>query len=239
MSQKTDKFINDIKNGTIITQEKYGILASVTMAQAILESGWGSSNLAKNYNNLFGIKADTRWCGRKIGVNTKEYINNICVTKTCDFRVYNSWSESIEDHAEFLVKNKRYKDNGLFDAKDYVEQIESLVKAGYSTSPDYSKELIRIIKQYNLDKFDNYKSIKSNDDYTNTNLNSIQKEIYGIVTASALNVRDGASINSKKIGKLLKGEKVHIFKNYGEWLSIYFGEHGGYVSSKYVKIIKQ
>lgn len=60
---------------------------------------------------------------------------------------------------------------------------------------------------------------------------------YGIVTASALNVREEASANSKKIGLLQNGEKVHIFKEYGDWYSIYYGEHGGYVSAQYIRHI--
>ena len=72
---KQEKFIDLIKGAAIETQNRHKIFASVTIAQAILESGWGTSTLAQQYNNLFGIKALRDWTGETVNLDTKEYIN--------------------------------------------------------------------------------------------------------------------------------------------------------------------
>ncbi|BAE47806.1 SH3 domain-containing protein [Clostridium botulinum C] len=242
MSKKTDSFINKIKPSAIETQEKYRIFASITISQAILESGWGCSDLAKKYNNLFGIKALRDWSGQVIHIQTKEWTKNEIVTIKQPFRVYKNWSESIEDHAKFLNK-EWYIDAGVFNAKDYKAQINAIVKGGYTSDPNYISKILDLINKYHLTQYDKLacdnamieqSEIKN---ITNRETKVINNEVYGIVTASVLNIRDGASTNSIKIGKLIKGEQVHIFKDYGNWLSIYYGDHGGYISSKYVEMI--
>lgn len=89
--------------------QKSGILASLTIAQAILESGWGTSELAAKANALFGIKADARWSGRAYSKDTKECYDGVTyATITALFRAYDSWAESVADHSAFLLANKRY-----------------------------------------------------------------------------------------------------------------------------------
>ncbi|SCJ50202.1 Exo-glucosaminidase lytG precursor [uncultured Clostridium sp.] len=133
--------------------KKYGILPSITVGQAILESGWGQSELTKNSNNLFGIKSDESWKGKSVEVNTTENYSDIVKAK---FRKYDSIEESIKDHAKFLKENKRYKQHGLFEGNDYKEQAQSLENAGYSTKKNQSGELIYadmlidLIERYNL-----------------------------------------------------------------------------------------
>lgn len=150
-------FINSIKKQAIDSYIKYKILPSITIAQAILESSWGESNLTKEANNLFGIKADVYWKGEKVKFETKEFNNTYIMD---EFRKYNDINESIKDHADFLVKNERYKEAGVFDAKTYKEQAYKLQEAGYSTAEDengnktYASMLITIIKQYNLQLID-------------------------------------------------------------------------------------
>ncbi|NFV47510.1 N-acetylmuramoyl-L-alanine amidase [Clostridium botulinum] len=242
MSKKTDNFINKIKSSAIETQEKYRILASITISQAILESGWGCSDLAKKYNNLFGIKALRDWDGQVINIQTKEWTKNGIVTIKQPFRVYKNWSESIEDHGKFLNK-EWYIDAGVFNAKDYKAQINAIIKGGYTNDPSYIPKIVDLINKYHLTQYDelvcNNETVEQNKIKTivNEETEVVNNEIYGIVTASVLNVRDSASTNSIKIGKLIKGEKVHIFKDCDDWLSIYYGDHGGYISSKYVEMI--
>ncbi|WP_053070852.1 glucosaminidase domain-containing protein [Clostridium novyi] len=154
MSMQTS-FINLIKDGAIASQKKHGVLASITISQAILESSWGRSQLSSKYKNLFGIKADAGWKGARINMRTGEYRNGSHVMENWGFRVYNSYAESIEDHALFLVNNPRYRKNGFFNAKNYTGQANALVRAGYATSPDYAKQLIQLIGQYELYKYDN------------------------------------------------------------------------------------
>ncbi|MBC2399710.1 glycoside hydrolase family 73 protein [Clostridium tetanomorphum] len=151
----TDNFINGVKYGAIASQKKYKILASITIAQAILESAWGKSALAQESKNLFGIKAIGEWRGIKKLYSTYEWYNGRKIKINDYFRVYNSYEESIEDHALFLVNNSRYRQAGLFSAKNYIGQANSLQKAGYATDPNYAKTLINLIEQYELNKYDN------------------------------------------------------------------------------------
>ena len=154
---KYTKFIEEIKDEAIKNYKEYKILPSITIAQAILESSWGESDLAQIYNNLFGIKADSSWKGEYVTLETFEFYDTKIEDK---FRVYSNKNQSIKDHAKFLVDNQRYKKYGVFEAKTYIEQAYALQNAGYSTAEDnsgqkrYAKDLIELIRQYNLQLID-------------------------------------------------------------------------------------
>ena len=154
---KYTKFIEEIKDEAIKNYKEYKILPSITIAQAILESSWGESDLAQIYNNLFGIKADSSWKGEYVTLETFEFYDTKIEDK---FRVYSNKNQSIKDHAKFLVNNQRYKKYGVFEAKTYIEQAYALQNAGYSTAEDnsgqkrYAKDLIELIRQYNLQLID-------------------------------------------------------------------------------------
>lgn len=156
-SDKMD-FLRKVSQGAIENYNKYGILPSITIAQAILESGWGQSDLAVTHNNLFGIKADSRWDGDIATISTSENYNDITVAS---FRKYNNIEESINDHGKFLYENSRYSEYGLFKGKDYLQQAKALEDAGYSTVrnsngvPVYADKLITLIEKYNLMEYDN------------------------------------------------------------------------------------
>ena len=121
------------------------IPASVTIAQAALESAWGAS--APGFN-LFGIKADRSWNGAVLYLNTHEVIKGVSTPVTAQFRAYKTWLGSIEDHAQFLLKNPRYKPCfATTNALDFCKQLQA---CGYSTSPTYAATLIEIINQHNL-----------------------------------------------------------------------------------------
>ncbi|WML36988.1 glucosaminidase domain-containing protein [Clostridium sp. OS1-26] len=151
------QFIQELYPEAAEIYNKYGVLPSVTIAQAILESGWGKSELSTKANNLFGIKADTSWKGKKIKMNTSEYYNQKIVD---EFRVYNSKQDSIKDYGEFLKNNKRYKQSGVFQATHYIDQANAIEKAGYSTVENsdgqqiYSELVIDIIQEQNLQLLD-------------------------------------------------------------------------------------
>ena len=150
-------FIEEIEVHAKNTYLEFGILPSIVTSQAILESGWGKSYLTQNANNLFGIKADDRWEGEVLSMNTKEnYDDNVVAS----FRKYNSYEHSINDYGEFLNENKRYKEHGVFESLDYTEQAKALENAGYSTKKNkkgeyiYADMLIEIIQRYNLQLLD-------------------------------------------------------------------------------------
>ncbi|MBY2479046.1 glucosaminidase domain-containing protein [Clostridioides difficile] len=157
-SDEKIKFIKKLEDSAIREYIDYGILPSITIGQAILESGWGNSKLTKQSNNLFGIKADKAWKGKKVEISTSENYNDKIVA---NFRSYNSLQDSVKDHSLFLVNNKRYRKHGLFKAKDYISQAQALENAGYSTAEDkkgnriYAELLIEVIRSYNLQLIDN------------------------------------------------------------------------------------
>jgi|GEM_PF-1530691 murein L,D-transpeptidase YcbB/YkuD len=143
-------FINEIASGAVKAQQEYGICASLTIAQAILESGWGSSAPG---NNLFGIKW-TAGCGYARQVRaTKEYINGRWESIDAEFRVYASLSDSVYDHACFLVNNSRY--HNLLGVTNYITACNLIKQDGYATDPNYPSQLIEIIQANNLERFDN------------------------------------------------------------------------------------
>lgn len=156
-SYTKEEFIEVIKDKAISNYNEYGVLPSITMAQAILESGYGNSILASEYKNLFGIKANEGYKGKSITFETKEEYDNVIVSA---FRAYDNFDKSIEDHGKFLTENKRYSENGLFEGQNYKEQAKALEDAGYATVKDeegneiYAELLIGIVEENDLDIYD-------------------------------------------------------------------------------------
>lgn len=139
LSKRKLEFINSIKDEAIKTYKETGILPSVIIGQAALESNWGRSELASKYKNLFGIKADSSWKGEKINLSTSEYYN---IKIKDEFRVYTSVKDSIKDFGKFLTTNPRYTKSGVFNKKTYKEQIKAIENAGYSTIANEKGEKI-------------------------------------------------------------------------------------------------
>lgn len=161
-----NKFIDKVTKGASIGWEKYGILPSISIAQAILESGWGKSKLAKESNNLFGIKASNDWKGAKKNYPTKEQDAKGKVSWiNAYFRAYDSWDDSIEDHGAFFKSTpwrvSNYK--AVFDAKDYKQQAKALQSSGYATDVKYADKLISLIESENLTKYDGVAPVKGDD----------------------------------------------------------------------------
>jgi flagellar protein FlgJ len=128
------------------------VFASVTLAQAILESGWGSSGLAQKGFNLFGIKAIGGWTGPTISMPTREVVNGQSITVQAAFRKYPNWLGSIQDHAAFLTGNPRYA--AAFKAANGEAFATAIAAAGYATDPNYANSLIALMRQHNLAQYD-------------------------------------------------------------------------------------
>lgn len=141
-------FINKIKEGAISAYVQYQILPSLTLAQAIVESGWGMASIG---NNIFGIKASGGWKGRTKTVETREFVNGNWITINAAFRDYDSVADSIKDRSTFLTKS-RYKK--VLKAANYQEACREIYLAGYATDPNYTNLLITIIEQNKLYEFD-------------------------------------------------------------------------------------
>ena len=137
-------FIDSIKPGAIQAYKDVGILPSLTIAQAILETGWGKSAIG---NNIFGIKADKSWKGKVQTVPTHEYINGKKVPTVARFRDYDSIEDSIRDRSKFL-SSMRYQN--VRAAESYRDGALEFFRAGYATDPQYSQKLIIIIEQNKL-----------------------------------------------------------------------------------------
>ena len=156
INQNQSHFLSAIKQGAM-DGAKEGVLPSITAAQAILESGWGSSELAKApNNNLFGIKDSEDWNGEIVTVPTQEYVNGDYITINAAFRKYTSWNDSVVDHAKFFTSTEWRKNNyrKVVNETDYRIAAQELKNAGYATDPSYAGKLISLIEAYKLYEWD-------------------------------------------------------------------------------------
>lgn len=188
-------YINTFAPIAMEEMEQYGIPASITLAQGLLESGAGQSNLVKKSNNHFGIKCHTAWRGPSTTHDDDE--------KGECFRKYLHPRESYRDHSLFLVNGRRYAFLFEYSIKDYKAWAKGLKKAGYATDPKYPSKLIAQIETYNLDQFDHPKRAKR---WAKKQSN----------TASDINFK-----NTARVHKVQKGDTLYsISKKYGLSLSL-------------------
>ena len=140
--QTREEYIERYKSIAINDMHRYGIPASITLAQGILESDSGNSRLSVQSNNHFGIKCKRDWTGAKVYHDDDE--------KGECFRSYPSVEDSYRDHAEFLDQSPRYDSLFAYGPTDYKSWARGLKAAGYATAPDYAQRLIRIIEENEL-----------------------------------------------------------------------------------------
>ncbi|MBQ2026134.1 MAG: glucosaminidase domain-containing protein [Paludibacteraceae bacterium] len=141
-----DAYVQRYKDIAMREMNDYGIPASITLAQGILESGVGKSDLAVKANNHFGIKCHNDWNGEKVyHDDDKKY--------EC-FRKYNRPEDSFIDHSLFLKNRARYSFLFELDKTDYKAWAKGLKQAGYATDPNYAKRLITLIEENNLHQYD-------------------------------------------------------------------------------------
>ena len=148
-TQRYQTYIDQYRDMAIEQMLRNKIPASITLAQGILESGAGNSELVKKGNNHFGIKCHG-WTGRT--VHKDDDAKQEC------FRAYNNAQESYEDHSKFLTKNKRYSQLFSLSITDYKGWARGLKACGYATNPNYAPMLINLIELYKLYEYDRAKS---------------------------------------------------------------------------------
>ena len=179
--QTREEYIERYKSIAVAHMERYGIPASITMAQGILESDAGNSALSLSSNNHFGIKCKKNWTGRKV-------YHDDDAKGEC-FRAYPSVEESYQDHAEFLDSSPRYDSLFSYPSNDYRSWARGLKAAGYATAPDYAERLVSIIEKYNLHLLDQQdgdaiyssgKNAKENAEYFAIQSNINRQEAVGI-----------------------------------------------------------
>ena len=142
IQQTREEYIDRYKHIAIEQMERYGIPASITMAQGILESDSGNSLLSQRSNNHFGIKCKSNWRGERV-------YHDDDAKGEC-FRAYPTVEASYHDHAEFLDSQPRYDSLFAYASDDYKSWARGLKAAGYATAPDYAQRLVRIIEENQL-----------------------------------------------------------------------------------------
>ncbi len=224
MTQHTKDFIQRIAACAFQDMQISGIFASVTIVQAILESGWGTSELATCANALFGIKADKRWSGPRYAIQTKEWFDgDPPVVITDHFRAYDSWTDSIRDHSLFLTTSARY--GAVIHAGSYKTACTELQRAGYSTDPEYAAKLIRLIEQYQLAQYDKrtgYRmEIKTKRSHSGNYTRKGREKVQYIVVHYTGNEGDTAKNNADYFARESVGRSAHFFVDEHEiWESV-------------------
>lgn len=193
MSYTTEQFFNKIKPLVIADMKKSGILASLTAAQAFLESSKGNSGLTQKANNLFGIKGT--YNGQSVRMLTTEFIGGKYIKVNADFRKYPSWSESIADHSAMFNRMARYKN--LRGETNYKTAAQNVRLDGYATDPKYTEKLISVIERYKLYEWDK----SENKNSVSASKNTFKKytgESASLVDAlNSLNIESGMSYRRK------------------------------------------
>lgn len=148
------EFILSVAPGARESQRQTGVPASVTLAQAILESDWGRSKLTVEAKNLFGIKA-LRGAGTAgvYHINTWEVIDGENVTVMAAFKAYTTLADSIVDHGRWFIENSRYR-RALQVKDDPRAFARAINEAGYATDPNYAPKLIALMDKYDLYAYD-------------------------------------------------------------------------------------
>ena len=218
------------KVGSLFTadEKKTGILACVSMAQFILESGYGSSELAQNANNVFGMKkslsgntwSGSTWDGKSIYTKKtqEEYKQGEMTTITAEFRKYPCVEDSIADHGAYLLgamngSKQRYA--GLKNCKDYKKAVQIIKDGGYATSSTYVQNLCNIIEKWNLTQYNADATTDASPSNPDT-VNSFPATPFLVkVIIDDLNYRSEPSMNGKVNGQTGKGTFTIVQVNDG------------------------
>ncbi|MES2240690.1 MAG: glucosaminidase domain-containing protein [Bacteroidota bacterium] len=209
-------YVLQYKDVAMSNMKKYGIPASIILAQGILESGAGRGDLAVSANNHFGIKCHDDWTGDTVKHDDDS-------SQEC-FRKYDKVAESYRDHALFLTGKGRYASLFELDKDDYRAWAKGLRKAGYATDSQYPDKLITYIERYSLDQYDvqvlgkRYKSIENQDrriatiDTKNDSFYEVQKgdTLYSISKKYNLLVDDLKKRNNLSDTTLTVGQRLKV-----------------------------
>ena len=202
----TEQYISFFKAEAINEMKLYGIPASITLAQGVLESGSGKGRLAREANNHFGIKCHN-WTGPRIHHDDDK-------DEEC-FRKYNDPNQSYRDHSLFLVERKRYANLFNYKSTDYKSWAKGLKKAGYATDPKYSQKLIALIERYKLYRYDIFvkkkrkkNKISENSEFYQTHTVQKGDTLYSIskqynTTVARIKFANNLDSNSLQIGQNL------------------------------------
>ncbi|NOQ91354.1 MAG: LysM peptidoglycan-binding domain-containing protein [Flavobacteriaceae bacterium] len=211
----TLEYVNRYKHIAIEDMVEFKIPASITLAQGVLESGSGRSELSRKSNNHFGIKCHKGWKGKKVRYDDDK-------KREC-FRKYQHPEESFDDHSTFLTTRSRYA--SLFELKpdNYKGWSKGLKKAGYATDRKYPSKLIKIIEDYHLYEYDDLvlnknkksrhkKEVRSSKKSNNFVVVSQGDTLYSISKNNNLTVNQLKEINNLKSNEINIGQKLFLSK---------------------------
>ena len=201
------EFIEVIAKYVIKYANDYGIkVHSPIIAQAILESGWGGSTLASKYNNFFGLKCGGSWKGKSVNMATKEeYTVGTLTDIRANFRVYDSIEDGVKGYFEFINYSRYANLKGVKDPEEYCRRIKA---DGYATSSTYVTNLMRVIRDNNLTRFDGTQENveKENEDMVSGEIVGTQltgAEIIELLAKEVIKGRYGnGNERKKKLGEL-------------------------------------
>ena len=201
------EFIEVIAKYVIKYANDYGIkVHSPIIAQAILESGWGGSTLASKYNNFFGLKCGGSWKGKSVNMATKEeYTVGTLTDIRANFRVYDSIEDGVKGYFEFINYSRYSNLKGVTNPEEYCRLIKA---AGYATSSTYVTNLMRVIRDNNLTRFDGTQENveKENEDMVSGDIVGTQltgAEIIELLAKEVIKGRYGnGNDRKKKLGEL-------------------------------------
>ena len=186
-----EEYVEQFKEIAMNEMRRSGIPAAIILAQGILESENGNSELVKKSNNHFGIKCKSNWTGES--VTHDDDANGEC------FRAYTNAGDSYRDHSDFLKANQRYASLFNLDPTDYAAWAKGLKKAGYATNPKYPELLVKYIEQNNLQQY----SLMVLNKLPQTEIAKTDVPAAGIVVDTATAIQVTQTVDAKK-------SKVHL-----------------------------
>lgn len=155
-SREKEEFIVQLSGHAKTLQKEHDLLPSISIGQAILESDWGTSELASENKNLYGIKGSDP--SNTEMMRTKEFVEGEWIEIEAPFRKYESWQQSMDDHVLLFVDGTNWNADqytAVLAAGNYKEAAQALQDNGYATDPTYAEKLIDLIEQYQLHQYDN------------------------------------------------------------------------------------
>lgn len=185
-----EEYISQFKGIAMEEMKRTGVPASITLAQGILESENGNSELVKKSNNHFGIKCKTTWTGQSV-THDDDAIGEC-------FRAYANAEDSYKDHSDFLRGNKRYSFLFNYRSTDYEAWANGLKKAGYATNPRYPVILIKYIEQYNLQQ---YSLAVIDSSQKNISVNTVEDNVAKSpveISSTGINIKEIKNTNGEK-----------------------------------------
>ncbi len=204
--EQIQNYISIYNSIAVSEMEEYGIPASITLAQGILESSMGLGRLAKEGNNHFGIKCHKNWKGKRIYHDDDR--------KGECFRVYKNPNQSFRDHSLFLTERSRYAFLFDFKSNDFKAWAKGLKKAGYATDSKYPQKLISLIERFDLDQYDNMKTkgIKRNKETAVSQIHTVRKgdTLYSLAKKYNISVPQIIQVNKIKDNTIYLGQELAI-----------------------------